>query len=65
MGSDVGMDNPPVFILSDQNFPPMAPAGGGGECLKIIQVENGTLMDLVEVFLGLSRGFDMRLVRLC
>jgi hypothetical protein len=37
----------------------MAPAGGEGECLKIIQIENGTLMDLVEVFLGLSRGFDM------
>jgi hypothetical protein len=53
------MDNPPVFILSDQNFPPMAPAGGEGECLKVIQVENGTLHDLVEVFLGLSRGFDM------
>ncbi len=28
-GSDVGMDNPRVFILSDQNFPPMVPAGGG------------------------------------
>jgi hypothetical protein len=27
-GSDVGLDNPPVFILSDQNFPPMVPAGG-------------------------------------
>ncbi len=28
-GGDVGMDNPPVFMLLDQNFPPMAPAGGG------------------------------------
>jgi hypothetical protein len=28
-GSDVGMDNPPVFILSDQNFPLMVPVGGG------------------------------------
>jgi hypothetical protein len=37
----------------------MVPAGGEGECLKVIQVENGTLMDLVEVFLGLSRGFDV------
>jgi hypothetical protein len=29
-GTDVGLDNPPVFILTDQNFPPMVPAGGGG-----------------------------------
>ncbi len=29
-GSDVGLDNPPVFILTDQNFPPMVPVGGGG-----------------------------------
>jgi hypothetical protein len=29
-GSDVGLDNPGVFVLTDQNFPPMVPAGGGG-----------------------------------
>jgi hypothetical protein len=28
--ADVGMDIPPVFVLSDQNFPSMIPAGGGG-----------------------------------
>jgi hypothetical protein len=28
--ADVGMDIPPVFVLSDQNFPSMVPAGGGG-----------------------------------
>jgi hypothetical protein len=33
-GSDVGMDNPPVFILSDQNFPPMVPAGGRESVLR-------------------------------
>ncbi len=27
-GADVGMDSPPVFVLTDQNFPPMIPAGG-------------------------------------
>jgi hypothetical protein len=58
-GNDVGMDNPPVFVLTDQNFPPMVPAGGEGECLKIIQVENSTLVELVEVFLGITRGFDV------
>jgi hypothetical protein len=28
--ADVGMDIPPVFVLSDQNFPSMIPAGGRG-----------------------------------
>jgi hypothetical protein len=58
-GNDVGQDNPPVFVLVDQNFPPLVPVGGEGECLKIIQVENGSLTELVEVFLGLTRGFDV------
>jgi hypothetical protein len=42
-GNDVGQDNPPVFVLVDQNFPLMVPVGGEGECLKIVQVENGSL----------------------
>jgi hypothetical protein len=58
-GSDVGMDNPPVFVLSDQNFPPMVPVGGEGECLKIVQVENSSLADLAGVFLSVTRGFDL------
>jgi hypothetical protein len=58
-GGDVGMDNPPLFVLSDQNFPCMVPVEGEGECLKIILVENGSLADLVEVFLGVTRGFDV------
>jgi hypothetical protein len=37
----------------------MVPVEGEGECLKIIQVEDGTLVDLVEVFLGVTRGFDV------
>jgi hypothetical protein len=28
-GGDMGNDTPPVFILTDQNFPLMVPAGGG------------------------------------
>jgi hypothetical protein len=37
----------------------MVPVGGEGKCLKVIQVENGTLVELVEVFLGMTRGFDL------
>jgi hypothetical protein len=33
--------------------------GGEGECLKILQIENGSLVELVEAFLGLTRGFDV------
>jgi hypothetical protein len=58
-GTDVGLNSPPVFILTDQNFPPMVPVGGEGECLKILQIENGTLVELVDAFLGLTRGFDV------
>ncbi len=50
---------PPLFVLADQNFPPIVPVGGEGECIKIVQVENGSLAELVEVFLGLTRGFDL------
>jgi hypothetical protein len=32
-GEDVGLDTTSVFILIDQNFPSMIPAGGGGEYL--------------------------------
>jgi hypothetical protein len=60
-GADVGMDTPPVFVLSDQNFPPMVPAGGegDGECLKVIQVEHGSLAELVDVFLEITKGFSI------
>jgi hypothetical protein len=32
-GGDVGLDSPSIFVLSDQNFPPMVTVGGGrGMC---------------------------------
>jgi hypothetical protein len=37
----------------------MVPAEGEGECLKVILIENCALANLVEVFLKLTRGFDM------
>ncbi len=50
-----------MCILTDQNFPSMVQVGGGeeGECLKIIQVENGSLTYLVEAFLSVTSGFNM------
>jgi hypothetical protein len=58
-GNDIGLDNPLVFILSDQNFPLMVLVGAGGEFLKVIQDKNGSLIELVELFLGLIRGLDV------
>ncbi len=36
----------------------MVPVGGGtGECLKIVQIENGSFGDLVNVLLEMTQGF--------
>ena len=43
--------DPVVFVLSDQSFPACFPAGGEGNCLKIIRLEDGSLSDLTAVFL--------------
>jgi hypothetical protein len=43
-------------VLSDQCFPPVAPADGDGDCLAIIQIENGDLSGLVTAFLDLVTG---------
>jgi hypothetical protein len=48
---------PMAFILADQNFPPVLSAGGDGDCLKILQVEDGTLHELVGALLEATRGF--------
>jgi hypothetical protein len=47
------------FILSDQNFPPVLPAEGDGECLKIFRIEDGTLDELVTSFMELTKGFTI------
>jgi hypothetical protein len=53
-GEDIGTRLPPVFVLAD---PPWSRRGGEGECIKVIQIENGRLVELVDVFLELTKGF--------
>jgi hypothetical protein len=48
---------PVVFVLTDQNFPPVLPVNGDGNCFKIIAVEDATLHELVGVLLEATRGF--------
>jgi hypothetical protein len=45
----IAIGNPVVFVLSDQNFPAMVPAGGGG-CMVIVRVEDGTLSEIEGAF---------------
>ena len=48
---------PAVFVLSDQSFPAYIPTGGEGECLKIIRLEDGSLLDLAHIFLETVKNF--------
>jgi hypothetical protein len=52
-------ESPVCFILSDQCFPPVLPVEGDGECLKILLIEDGTLDELADAFLDLTRGFSV------
>jgi len=47
---------PVVIVLADQSFPAVLPAGGG-DCLIIVRVEDGTLGELETVFSDRFRAF--------
>jgi hypothetical protein len=57
--------NQAVF-LGDQNIPAILPASGNELCIKIIQIENGGLLDLADEFLTTlgNRRFSPRSVTL-
>jgi hypothetical protein len=49
---------PMVFVVSDQNFPPALPVeDDGGECFKILRVEDAAPHELVDAFLEATKGF--------
>jgi hypothetical protein len=48
---------PQVFVLSDQNFPAALPVEEDGECVKVLRIENGSLHELVQSFLEVTKGF--------
>ena len=50
---------PQCFVLSDQNFPAVLPAGSDGECVKIIRVEDGSLTELIDFLLEITVGFTI------
>jgi hypothetical protein len=58
-GTDMLDASPVCFVLYDQCFPPVVPAEGDGECLKILQIEDGTLVELIDAFLDITKGFSV------
>jgi hypothetical protein len=58
-GTDALDSSPVCFVLTDQCFPPIIPVEGDGECFKIFRIEDGTIFELVDAFLGLTRGFSV------
>jgi hypothetical protein len=44
-----------VMVLSDQCFPANVPAVDGGECFRVVRVEDGTCQELVNEFLSLIK----------
>ncbi len=47
----LGKNIKPVFVISDQNFPPAVPVQDGGRCLAIARIEDGSLSELADLFL--------------
>ena len=45
-----------AFILSDQAFPAALPSNMEKQCLFIMRIENGSISDLVDKFLTITRG---------
>jgi hypothetical protein len=53
----VGREGQPVtYVLADQSFQANVPATDGGECFRILRVEDGTLQEIMNAFLELNAG---------
>jgi hypothetical protein len=49
-------DSPICFVLSDQCFPPVLSPEGDGDCIKILRIEGGGLMELTNAFISATKG---------
>jgi hypothetical protein len=58
-GTDALDKSPVCFVLPDQCFPSLIPVEGDRECIKVLRIEDGSLLELADVFLGLTRGFTV------
>jgi hypothetical protein len=48
-----------AFVLADHCFPAALPAEGEGDCIKVLCIENASLIELADAFLEATRGFVM------
>ena len=48
-----------AFMLSDQAFSPSLPSNADKQCLFILRIENGSIADLVDKFLLITRGWRL------
>jgi hypothetical protein len=46
-----GSNTPVTLVLSDQSFPPAVEGGEGGNCLRIVRVEDGLLGEIADLAL--------------
>jgi hypothetical protein len=51
-GAAEGTGGRQAVVLLDQGFPAILPAAGTDKCLVILRIENGSIPDLVDEFLG-------------
>ncbi len=50
----MGRDGQPVVVvLADQAFPANVPAADGGECIRVVRVEDGSLHELTNELTGM------------
>jgi hypothetical protein len=50
---EAGCGETQAIILSDQNFPAVLPVNSTEQCFKIIRIENGSLLELVDELLNM------------
>jgi hypothetical protein len=55
-GSVSSAPEPVVFVLADQAFPAALVPGPGGGCVGVVQLECGSINELVNLFLDVTRG---------
>jgi hypothetical protein len=48
-----GSNTPVTLVLSDQSFPPAVEVGEGGNCLRIVRIEDGLLGEIADLALEL------------
>jgi hypothetical protein len=52
-------DSPIVFVCLISASPPVLPPESDGECIKILRIEDGGVVELLDAFLEATKGFKI------